>query len=326
MSVHTAQLDSFDPDAMTETVQQSEFEHTLLDRGHFRGDLLHARYGNNRLDRGNYNLPLVANGPLAHDRITLGFLLHSAEPCSFNGVTVEAGSMLVFSEGHELHTRLAAESDWLALQLEREQLESVGIELPQQLYALPQIDKSTSLQLVETLTRSLHDISHSDASAIQSRAQSMHDIEDAMVTALVGGEIAAQPVANSGLFPVNNALQIVRVAEAYIEAHLGERITIVDMCSAIDCHIHNLERAFKKIHGISPKKFLSFRRLTRFRRLLLSSSPACTSITKAALHCGLTHLGRAAVSYKSVFGEMPSQTLARSPGSRRRKDDKAHID
>lgn len=310
VSVHTAQLDSFDPDAMTETVQRSSIDHTLLHKGRFKGDLLHAQLDSTRLDWGSYNLPLMASGPLASDRITLGFLLHSAEPCSFNGATVQAGSMLVFSENHELHTRLAAGSSWLALQLERELLESAGVDIPQHLYALPQIDKVTSFQLVNTLTQSLDDISHSDISATHHRAQSMRDIEDAMLSCLAGSQMQAQPAAYSGLFQLNNALEIVRAAEAYIDTHLGERITIVEICSAIDCHIHNLERAFTKIHGISPKKFLCYRRLTRFRRLLLSSPPACTSVTEAALDCGLTHLGRAAVTYRSVFGETPSQTLA----------------
>ena len=39
-AVQNVVLDTFDPDAMTETVQHSRIDHVLLRPGHFRGHLL----------------------------------------------------------------------------------------------------------------------------------------------------------------------------------------------------------------------------------------------------------------------------------------------
>jgi AraC-like DNA-binding protein len=96
-----------------------------------------------------------------------------------------------------------------------------------------------------------------------------------------------------------------------MDAHLSEPITITGLCAEIDSPIHNLERAFSKVHGVNPRQFLNLRRLTALRGMLLSHEPGETSVTEAALSCGLTHLGRVAARYKALFAESPSVTLKR---------------
>jgi AraC-like DNA-binding protein len=108
-------------------------------------------------------------------------------------------------------------------------------------------------------------------------------------------------------------MRLLRRAESYLEAHLAEPIAIVDLCRALDCPIHVLERAFSKVHGISPKRFLTHRRLTRLRQLLLSADAAETSVTETLLDCGLHHAGRAAAAYRHLFGELPGETLRQPP-------------
>ena len=103
-----------------------------------------------------------------------------------------------------------------------------------------------------------------------------------------------------------------------MDDHLGEAITITGLCAVLDCPIHTLERAFSKIHGVSPRQFLNYLRLTKLRRILQRHEPEELSVTEAALQSGLTHLGRVAIRYKSMFGESPSVTLkTRAPKTRR---------
>ena len=53
-TISSIALDSFDPEAMTEAVQHSTLDHTLLHGGRFRGRLLQARRGSRRLDWGRF--------------------------------------------------------------------------------------------------------------------------------------------------------------------------------------------------------------------------------------------------------------------------------
>jgi AraC-like DNA-binding protein len=52
-------------------------------------------------------------------------------------------------------------------------------------------------------------------------------------------------------------------------------------------------------------------RLERARERLLSAGPADT-VTTIALDCGIAHLGRFPAAYRIAFGELPTETLART--------------
>ena len=73
-----------------------------------------------------------------------------------------------------------------------------------------------------------------------------------------------------------------------------------------------LEYAFNKIYGLSPKRFLTVLRLNEARQLLIKSVPHEVNVTNVAMSCGFRHMGRFSAEYKSLFGELPSKTLANS--------------
>jgi hypothetical protein len=58
------------------------------------------------------------------------------------------------------------------------------------------------------------------------------------------------------------------------------------------------------------------------RRALMLGDPAKANVTQTATEYGFWELGRFAVSYRQLFGEPPSATLRRSPGSLRAFQDR----
>jgi len=320
-TVKSVTLDSFDPEAMTETLQQSRMDHTLLEGGRFRGRLMQARTQRSRLDFGQYNLPVLARGPLAEDRLTLGFLLHSAEPCTFNGRTAPEGAILLYSENHELHARLPAATGWVSLQLDRDFLASVGLELPPRVFdvLVPETDARARLRRVlAPMLDSLAASGGGTGGLHRGAAESIGRIEDALVSTVCESRASGRPVRSGGAGGRSGAPSgIVPDAVAYIDARLDEHLTISELCAATGCAMHTLERLFSRTYGISPRRFITYRRLTELRRLLIQHAADEITVTDATLSCGLTHFGRAAASYKSVFGENPSETLRRrAPGPR----------
>jgi AraC family ethanolamine operon transcriptional activator len=128
--------------------------------------------------------------------------------------------------------------------------------------------------------------------------------------------------------------RIVRRADAFLRAHLAERVPLSRVCSAVGTSERQLQRAFRAIHGMGPNRYLKIRRLN-FARAALLSPAAKGTVARVASRFGFSDLGRFASAYRALFGEAPSITLrrardARPPasglsGSTYRAPDRAHI-
>lgn len=105
--------------------------------------------------------------------------------------------------------------------------------------------------------------------------------------------------------------QIVKVAENYALAHVGERLYVSDLCKAAAASERTLEYAFKEIAGLTPMNYLVRLRLHRVRQALLAATPEATTVSTAALDWGFWHFGEFSRAYKECFGELPSDTLRR---------------
>ena len=70
-----------------------------------------------------------------------------------------------------------------------------------------------------------------------------------------------------------------------------------------------LEKHFKRFLGCAPLKFLHSERFEQARRKLLRAPPSA-NVMQIASDCGFNHLGRFSLTYRSRYGESPSDTLS----------------
>jgi AraC-like DNA-binding protein len=103
--------------------------------------------------------------------------------------------------------------------------------------------------------------------------------------------------------------KIVRKAEDCFAATQGEPVSLSDLCAAASVSQGTLYHAFMVMCDASPMEYFKKRRLTDARMALLGCVPQRGSVKQAALGAGLTHLGRFAAEYRSLFGELPATTL-----------------
>lgn len=101
-----------------------------------------------------------------------------------------------------------------------------------------------------------------------------------------------------------------RAAE-FISANYGEPITLTTLEQVSGMTAKSLARGFQKRFSCSPMRWLYQYRLETFRQMLELGARGQT-ITTIAYSCGFTRLGALSVHYAKVFGEKPSETLARS--------------
>jgi AraC-like DNA-binding protein len=103
----------------------------------------------------------------------------------------------------------------------------------------------------------------------------------------------------------------VRMVEEYIDANWDKPITLELLSSITGASTRSLHEKFKQARGYSPMAFAKQVRLKHARELLLRPDPA-TSVTTVSSACGFSNLGHFAKDYFKIFGERPSETLARS--------------
>lgn len=111
--------------------------------------------------------------------------------------------------------------------------------------------------------------------------------------------------------------RIVKAAEDYALAHMGDRLYVTDLCEASGVSERSLEYAFKEIMGMTPVAYLTRVRLHRVRQALLAATVGSTTVSVEALNGGFWHFGEFSRAYKVCFGELPSETLRRAVSARR---------
>ncbi len=98
----------------------------------------------------------------------------------------------------------------------------------------------------------------------------------------------------------------------YIAGHAHEPIHLEDLCAAVGLSKRSVEYLFREFLGISPIAYLRHQRLHVCHRALWKATPGRGEVKRVALECGFWHFGHFTSDYKALFGEMPSETLARA--------------
>lgn len=136
--------------------------------------------------------------------------------------------------------------------------------------------------------------------------------DNRMLAALAGFLTASS---GGKIMPVS--VRRLRHLEDWIDAHLGEVISLGRLCEVAQVGERSLQLAFQARHGMSPMRFVAERRLSAAHRRFFSAR-ADDNVTAIATSLGFTHLGRFSSAYRALFGESPSQALRRG-GLRTRK-------
>jgi AraC-like DNA-binding protein len=141
------------------------------------------------------------------------------------------------------------------------------------------------------------------AAPLMLRKQCEHRVIEVLADALAS-RLIAQPVGRL-------AARRAALLEAWIEANLGEHITLARLCAVAQASERSLQQAFQARRGMSPMRFVCERRLAAARRRIVAGG-ADDGITGIATSLGFTHLGRFAIAYREAFGEPPSRTWTRA--------------
>jgi AraC family ethanolamine operon transcriptional activator len=247
--------------------------------------------------------------------VTLGMLVTGEAPWRVFGKAAANGDMLLMPEGGEFMINLPPQSLWMALQVPRARLEAAGVPLDGIRGATawrlgPLNDDDARQQLLELAAALLAADDARQAGAGIDLAHAHEQLLALMLSewerrrAIRGGH------AGERLQP-GERWRIVCRAEAYLEGIPEAAVRIDDLCRAACTSLSTLERVFREVFGVTPRRYLALRRLARVRNDLLNGNPA-QSVTEVASRWGFFHLGRFAQEYGRLYHERPSETRSRA--------------
>ena len=84
---------------------------------------------------------------------------------------------------------------------------------------------------------------------------------------------------------------VVERAEAFLRAHVGESVPLVQLCRVVGLSERSLRNAFYDARGMSPKRCVLHERLHEVRRALRGTGAKRATVTNIATDYGSTSCG-----------------------------------
>jgi AraC family ethanolamine operon transcriptional activator len=143
-------------------------------------------------------------------------------------------------------------------------------------------------------------------------ASAAHILEKDLLPLLI--QALNVPLENPKLRPSRRA-ELVATTQLLMAANLQNPITLDDICQTVCASKRALNYGFQEIFAMAPMAFLKVQRLNGIHRALLAADPSQHTVAQLAKEWGFWSMGHFARDYKQLFGEGPSQTLAREASS-----------
>lgn len=279
-----------------------------------RGSLIHALHDGVAFSSGRFDSRVQIRGPLSADALSIAVGLQIPPRNRLLLREIDSGVVTMFRPGDEQEAFHDANSLYAVITLSEEtllrQAERHGFTLS------PNVFRRTGIHPHPLARPHLAAISSYLARTHRADAEPQFDSTAfADIVAAFIGHFAHHP----GPLPdltLRQRQRVVALARAHIDHNLDQRLDIEGLAAFAGVSRRTLARAFEETLGESPQSYIGRMRLHRIRSDLLTSDCAEATVAEVSNRWGIGELGRMSGRYRSMFGELPSQTRLRN--SRRR--------
>ena len=285
-------------------------------QGSFNTHLTWATLHRMQLLHSEEDLPRIAYVSLAPELVFVGFTTRPDPPMFWSGVELQTGDIVFHGRGERFHQRTTGPCSWSLIGMAPEHLGRYGGALTGKALSVP-----AAAWILRPAARHTARLRRLHAQAcrlaetrpkVLARPEVARALEQGLILAVVTclGARAWDDEAASR----NHTRIMVRFEEVLAE-HPNRQLPLPELCGLIGSTEGTLRSCCAEFLGISPSRYMLLRRLKRVQVALRNADPATASVAEIAGGCGFTELGRFAGAYRTAFGESPSTTLRRSPGS-----------
>jgi AraC-like DNA-binding protein len=303
-----------DPSAYTQAVRHATVQLTITSRGEisaqFTGINLHRLWMQRFWD----NLPRITRTESPAGRMTISFRTQTGQRASWNGTEFQPTNAIRHRENESSTMYTSGTLGYGAMSIPKDDVTSIGVLAGCDLMPPRETLIITRGAAVMDRLQRLHAAAGHLAEAapeIITHPEAARGLEQSLIEAMVGCLTDAAPAGERSARRRHE--HIMRRFHRLIEAHPDEALYIPDVCTEIGGAERTLRQCCYEQLGMGPKQFLTTRRMNLVRRDLNRALPTATTVTEVAVQYGFWNLGRFAGEYKSMFGELPSVTLKRTP-------------
>lgn len=298
-------------------VYGGHFEHRMIAGRHVTMEHQRLILGDMHIDTGCYDFPVVAQGAMPQDLICIGMVVGGAQDTRCNTRPVIDDDVQLYPHGVELLYHAQCASRWITLTVPQAILQRMAIERmgrPLSVLAgavstliLQHGQRAMLRQMVDdalVLFRTLPPdrMAPSLSTAIgQAILQSYVDALCAATVAHGGARAAAAGRHHRTILACERLL--LDAPDRYVD--------LSEVARHSGYSLRALELVFRRGVGMTPSRWFTNIRLAGVLRELIAPPPDC-NVGQAATRWGFRHLPRFADQYRKAFGELPSETLARS--------------
>lgn len=298
-----------DPADVTAALRDASVEYLSHAPGRFSATLTAASFAGVQLQIMSDG-PHLTRGTVASGNAMLLFMLGAAPARPVvNSMPMSAADLMLLGPEGAVESLVGTPIEWAAVSFDTDAFARLvgDDDAPGAGDFHPRRFDTTLRQGIEARLRSIAAIAASDphrllADSVQNAVadELQHFARKAMQSETVDG---------TSLRALRRRVQLVRMADAYMAGRIDQPLYSEEVRAALGVPMRTLHDAFVAVHGMSMHRYLRIRRLNLARQALRADpGGGQTQVKAAALRFGFWHFGRFAQAYRSLFGELPSET------------------
>lgn len=305
-----ASLSSHDADEQARRFSRLDQRYDQLSGGAFVGGLEYVTLGRLTLFRESLGQSVHQTGGAPADSLTFASACELSGNALWNGHSVGVDAMVAFVPGREFDLRTPHHAVCVGISIERQPSTDDAFErVWEQLELVGDVWSSSGIEhrcFNRLVTHALDTISATP------KLWNACAVGEQLTDELLGAVLEWQMQGDTGWQKTRGSryASIARQARALMLERIAEPISIQVLCDIVGCSRRALQYAFNSVYGVGPVAYLRALRLNAVRRELQWPQSGTTVLDEASKR-GFWHFSRFAREYAQLFGEKPSQTLAR---------------
>lgn len=300
-----------DPSAFTRIYPSSaDVEVLPAAKGRFHAEITQVLLNRTWIHGINISQPVIDTVAINPSQRSFGFLTEGNSASLWNDGTEVQHGEIVLNRSDVVHQRSGADFHYSSVSLPSDDLAAtakaiVGQELPEKLCSPSIRPPNALMDRLQRLHRAVVCLAQ-ETPDILKLTEVSRVLEAELTHALV--RCLAEDRSSERTTGRGRANAFHRFVE-FLEANPDQPLHLVEICKTIGVAERTLRLACEEFLGMGPIRYLTLRRMDQARRSLRDSDPSTTTVTQIALDHGFWEFGRFSVTYRKLFGEMPSETL-----------------
>ncbi|MFQ3458571.1 helix-turn-helix domain-containing protein [Bradyrhizobium sp. UFLA01-814] len=255
------------------------------------------------------SFPRIVDAQLAPHTTAVGFTMDDGVPIRFNGVERDR-AVIVLGGGGAFYSSVEETPRQYASVMFTPEIVDRGWPQAGLHFSIHEISQRAQDRLREVVRHILLVTSQPTDDASFASGES---IKETLLAAIDNAFAEIVPAKWTTRANTTRQFKVFNDARAILAGDVAHPIYSGELARQIGVSVRTLHDAIQRYRGISLHRYLRLRRLWLVRQQLLAGAP---SVKTCALAYGFWHLSDFSRSYRSQFGEAPSETLAasRRPG------------